>query len=578
MSERPISSTFSQSTTEGHADPGHQADAATLESLPDVTRRSLLALGIQELKPVQSGVYPLALAGHDVLVQAPTGSGKTLAMVLPILKKLGGESQPSSASGLARGRAPRALILCPTRELAAQVSKVFDQLGRDHGLTGITVTGGASEQLQRKRLSSGCDVVTGTPGRIKDLASRGLLDLAAIEFFALDEVDQMLDIGFKDDLDAIISMKSADSQTLFFSATISGMTRKLCNKMLTNPSFVKVDSHDAKPQIEHCYMRVTRSHETQALANLLLYEGSADRRAIVFCETRGECDAVTKALKAVGLRAEALHGDIVQAKRNETLGDFRDGRIHFLVATNVAARGIDVSGLALVVNFRLPFDSETYVHRVGRTGRAGQSGRAITLVDGPRGAQFRRICKELKIEPTEVKAPTQEAIRARGVSELRRRLLVPTEDAGLNGAAHVPGLVGSSQADEHLWAEFRSGLEPSEAEIVFRRLFLQAARPHPGFALPELGSSLDLKGPPPRMPAASERSAGKRDRPWERRRGAPSRSSPPPFGGSEGGGRGGARAFRKGNDRPGHGFALPSHSRKAPEGAGRHGARHRAKS
>jgi ATP-dependent RNA helicase DeaD len=463
----------------------HTPGAVTFEDLPEGTRRSLTALGITALKPVQAGVYPLALAGQDVLVQAPTGSGKTLAMVLPILHRLAG----TQGGAVQRARAPRALIMCPTRELASQVAKVFDQLGRDHGLTGIIVTGGASEQLQRKKLSSGCDVVTGTPGRIKDLATRGLLDLGAIEVFALDEVDQMLDIGFKDDLDAIISMKSSESQTLFFSATISGLTKKLCQKMLKNPGFFKLDAHEAKPQIEHAYMRVVRSHETQALANLLLFEASAKQRAIVFCETRGECDDITRSLQSVGLRADALHGDIVQARRTETLNAFRDGRIDFLVATNVAARGIDISSMPLVVNFRMPHDSETYVHRVGRTGRAGQSGRAITLVDSQRVGQFRRICKDLKIEPDEVLVPSQGAICERSVAELRRKLLL-NETSGQE-ADSKPTRSDRSVPFETMWQSFRAGLQPEEVEAVFRRLFLSAALPHPGFSLPEVPRGLD---------------------------------------------------------------------------------------
>jgi superfamily II DNA/RNA helicase len=198
----------------------------TLAELPDFAQKCLQKLGIADLKPVQASVYPMAVAGRDVLVQAPTGSGKTLAMALPVVQRL---------TTLERSRDPRVLVLCPTRELSSQVTQVFDPLLRSLGMSVTTVTGGASEKYQRTRLAQGSDVIVGTPGRIRDLSERGVLNLKSIQIFALDEVDQMLDIGFKEDLEIIMGLKAPETQTLFFSATINGLTRKMCSRLLKDP-------------------------------------------------------------------------------------------------------------------------------------------------------------------------------------------------------------------------------------------------------------------------------------------------------------------------------------------------------
>jgi ATP-dependent RNA helicase DeaD len=442
----------------------------TLAELPDFAQKCLQKLGIADLKPVQASVYPMAVAGRDVLVQAPTGSGKTLAMALPVVQRL---------TTLERSRDPRVLVLCPTRELSSQVTQVFDPLLRSLGMSVTTVTGGASEKYQRTRLAQGSDVIVGTPGRIRDLSERGVLNLKSIQIFALDEVDQMLDIGFKEDLEIIMGLKAPETQTLFFSATINGLTRKMCSRLLKDPGNFKLDNHEHKPQIEHVSMAVKRGTEAQALANLLLLEKCDNNQAIIFCETRMECEDVTRTLQTVGLQAEALHGDIVQAKRTKTLQDFKARRIDYLVATNVAARGIDVSHLPLVINFRLPWDSETYVHRVGRTGRAGLAGRAVTFFDNQSRAKLQRICRELNITPTERSVPTPAEIQERSLVILRDKLL---EQSTLETRPSDANL-------SKTWEEFRSSLNSETFESVFRYLFLKAAQPHAGFEVQKPGLS-----------------------------------------------------------------------------------------
>ena len=445
---------------------GESADAAAFHELPEKTRNCLLKMGIANLKPVQAIVLPVAQQGRDVLVQAPTGSGKTLSLVLPILSRLG---------ELEKTQAPRALVMCPTRELSSQVTSVFEGMLKVHGYSVTSVTGGASERLQRLKLTQGSDVVVGTPGRIRDLSERGILDLSQIKIFALDEVDQMLDIGFKEDLEVIMDLKAENTQTLFFSATISGYTKKLCKRLLKDPAIVKLDNKEHKPQIEHVFMKVKRGTEMKALANLLLVEKCSRNQAIIFCETKMECEDVTRTLQSVGLRAEALHGDIVQAKRNKVLHDFKHHSIDYLVATNVAARGIDVSGLPLVINFRLPYDSETYTHRVGRTGRAGLSGRAVTLFDIESKRKYQLICKDLGLVPVEVKVPTQSQIQEVSLNALKEELLSDKATAESCLAATV----------EAAWSEFRKSLDTETFEQVFKHLFLRVSQPHPGFEVAE---------------------------------------------------------------------------------------------
>jgi superfamily II DNA/RNA helicase len=387
----------------------------SLSLLPTELQNQLKAEGIEQLTPVQAAVIPPALSLEDLLVQAPTGSGKTLAFVLPVLKKLEKHSVGS----------PRALVLCPTRELASQVAKVFTTYGKNLGIRVTLVSGGASEQRQTSRLGEGSDVVVGTPGRVTDLSERKILKLDKLTTFVLDEVDQMLDVGFQEDLTLIMKLIPKDRQTLFFSATMDARSKSLAETMLRNPKNIQLQKKDVNPQIEHLYVETLVGKEAQSLANLLLYKNH--KQAIIFCEQKRECNEIVESLKESQLNAAALHGDLVQADRNRVLSDFRSGKLSYLVATNVAARGIDVQGLPLVVNLCLPWDSDTYTHRVGRTGRAGQKGEAWNFVTRTSVGKFKRLCGELRIEPAPLNVPTVKDILDNAAEKLKKNAVAYLE-------------------------------------------------------------------------------------------------------------------------------------------------------
>jgi ATP-dependent RNA helicase DeaD len=335
---------------------------------------ALSALGYEEPTPIQSEAIPALLTGQDLVGQAATGTGKTAAFALPILNAL--------ADG-ARGKRPKALVLAPTRELAMQVANAIENYGRTLGARVLAVYGGQPITPQLKALSRGVDVVVGTPGRVVDHLERGSLKLDELTTVVLDEADEMLDMGFADELDAILSQVPAQRQTVLFSATLPPKIARMAKKHLNDPVRVQIERENVlageSPKVTQTAHLVFRENKAATLARVLAVQQPT--AAIVFCRTREEVDSLTEALKGKDVRAEALHGGMTQAERDRVMNRLRGGTADLLVATDVAARGLDVDHLTHVVNYNVPSAPETYVHRIGRVGRAGREGVAITLVE-----------------------------------------------------------------------------------------------------------------------------------------------------------------------------------------------------
>ncbi len=346
------------------------ASPFTQLGLAEALVRAALEQGYTEPSPVQTGVIPHALAGRDVLACAQTGTGKTAAFVLPILQQLAANSAPGI----------RALILTPTRELAGQIGDWVEAYGGHLGVRHAVLYGGVSQHRQEIALRTSPALVVATPGRLLDLVEQGLISLAGITHFVLDEVDRMLDMGFVRDVSRVVAMIPVARQTLFFSATIAPAVEKLAGTMLRDPARVSIASvTTTAPTIEQSVVFVAKADKRGLLESVLRDE--TVQRALVFTRTKHAANRLTEHLQRAGIGSAAIHGNKTQGARERALEGFRRGVTRVLVATDVAARGIDVEGISLVVNFDMPNVAESYVHRIGRTGRAGASGRAISFCD-----------------------------------------------------------------------------------------------------------------------------------------------------------------------------------------------------
>jgi ATP-dependent RNA helicase RhlE len=344
--------------------------------------QALAARGIVEPFRIQSLVVPDALRGRDILGKAPTGSGKTLAFGLPIVE-LVSPGEP----------APAALVLAPTRELALQVTEELEQLGRPKGLRAAAAYGGAPVGAQVKRLR-GAHVVVATPGRLHDLVQRRLLSLEHVRILVLDEADRMLDMGFQPQVDRIVRRLPAKRQTMLFSATLDGAVGELARAYTTNPSRFEAEAlsgHD-DGAVEHEFVAVTATDKLDRLIDVL---GEERGLALVFVRTKRGADRLAQKLRARGVEAAAMHGDMSQGARERALERFRAGKVTTLVATDVAARGLDLEAISHVINYDPPEDGKGYVHRVGRTGRAGRSGQGVTLVLPEQQADVSRVASML---------------------------------------------------------------------------------------------------------------------------------------------------------------------------------------
>jgi ATP-dependent RNA helicase RhlE len=323
--------------------------------------------------PVQSEVVPLVLAGRDVMAGAQTGTGKTAAFVLPILQLL---QAPASAPGA------RALILSPTRELAAQIAERVTAYGRYVRVRHTVIYGGVTQHRQEVALRDSPDLIVATPGRLLDLVAQKILRLDGISHFVLDEADRMLDMGFVHAVRRIVSMLPVRRQTLLFSATLAPTVETLARHMVVQPARVSIaPTVTTAASVEQSVVFVARAEKGRLLEKLLRTEAATAERAIVFTRTKHGANRLCQQLDRAGIGSVALHGNKTQAARDRAINAFRDGTTRVLVATDIAARGIDVEGISLVVNYDLPNVAESYVHRVGRTGRAGASGRAISFCD-----------------------------------------------------------------------------------------------------------------------------------------------------------------------------------------------------
>lgn len=339
--------------------------------------------GYETPTPIQAQAIPHALQGKDVLGIAQTGTGKTASFSLPMITLLG--------QGRARARMPRSLVLCPTRELAAQVAENFDTYAKHTKLTKALLIGGVSFGEQDRLIDRGVDVLIATPGRLLDHFERGKLLLNGVQIMVVDEADRMLDMGFIPDIERIFSLTPFTRQTLFYSATMAPEIERITNTFLQGAVKIEVARQaTASETIEQRLIRLTPPRKDAnfaakraALRALVRAEGEACTNAIIFCNRKADVDVVAKSLKSHGFNAAAIHGDLDQSQRTRTLDGFRDGSLHLLVASDVAARGLDIPAVSHVFNFDVPSHPEDYVHRIGRTGRAGRLGKAITLAVPP---------------------------------------------------------------------------------------------------------------------------------------------------------------------------------------------------
>ncbi|MBD2865474.1 DEAD/DEAH box helicase [Paenibacillus oceani] len=330
--------------------------------------RAITEMGFEESTPIQEKTIPLALEGKDLIGQAQTGTGKTAAFGIPLVSRIDPQEEKIVA-----------LIMCPTRELAIQVAEEISKLGRFKGIRSLPIYGGQDIVKQIRALKKKPQIIIGTPGRLLDHINRKTIKLDSVNTVVLDEADEMLDMGFMDDIQSILQLVPSDRHTMLFSATMPENIKRLAKQFLTEPEHVSViPKQVSAPLIAQAYIEVQEKQKFEALCRLLDME--APELAIIFGRTKRRVDELSEALQKRGYSAEGLHGDLSQNQRDNVMRKFRDGSIDVLVATDVAARGLDVSGVTHVINFDLPQDPESYVHRIGRTGRAGREGAAWTFV------------------------------------------------------------------------------------------------------------------------------------------------------------------------------------------------------
>jgi ATP-dependent RNA helicase DeaD len=418
------------------------SDAAGFASLglTGVLVAAVAALGYEEPTPIQREAIPVLLSGSDMLGQAATGTGKTAAFALPLLDRL------SQAGKSDRGKA-RALVLVPTRELAMQVAEALHKYAKGSQLNVVPVYGGVPMDHQIRALRRGAEVVVGTPGRVLDHLRRRTLDLTAVQVLVLDEADEMLDMGFAEDIDAIVAETPGERQTALFAATFAPRIMAIAGRHLKSPKKVQIAAEKRAPgklpRVRQVAYVVGKGQKINALGRILDFD--SPKSAIIFCRTRLEVDELTERLNAHGYGAQALHGGMMQKQRDRVMQAFRSEQSEILVATDVAARGLDIDHVSHVINFDLPTAPEVYVHRIGRTGRIGRDGVAVTLVS-PREQRFLQYVERLTKQKIEIgKLPSE--------ADLKQRRLEATKEA-LRERIAGGGLDDSRQLIEALAQEF----------------------------------------------------------------------------------------------------------------------------
>ncbi len=404
--------------------------------------RALADMGFTEPMDVQAKTLPLVRAGRDIMVQSRTGSGKTAAFGIPLIDKVVSPEE----------KFVQAIILLPTRELALQVASELARVGAHSGVAVVPVYGGAPMGRQIEQLRAGGQIVCGTPGRVLDHLRRGTLQLEKVKCAVLDECDEMLSMGFQEDIEAILEHTPAERQTLLFSATVPEGIQRLSRRFMRNPEMVKLSADFiGVHEIRHVYYSIPGGQRENELLRILAFENP--QRAIVFCNTREETGRVAEFLRKSGFDAEAISSDLSQTDRERVMTRMRAGGIQFLVATDVAARGIDLENLSHVFNFTFPDSPEVYIHRTGRTGRAGKHGTAISLIGPTEVGAFYYVKLLYKIRPEERSLPSEVEIRSKREGErilaLRAAL---TTDAGAEWRSLARRLMGSSDAERLIGA------------------------------------------------------------------------------------------------------------------------------
>ncbi|MEI6372869.1 MAG: DEAD/DEAH box helicase [Actinomycetes bacterium] len=410
--------------------------------LREELQRALSSLGYEEPTPIQCDAIPVLLAGRDAMAQAATGTGKTAAFALPILQLLESGHRPPE---------PTALVLVPTRELCMQVSEAMHRYGRDLNVRCLPIYGGQPIVRQLRELKRGVDVVIATPGRAVDHIKRGTLALDRVRVVVLDEADEMLDMGFQEDLEMILDATPTSRQTVLFSATMPSRINNIARKYLNNPARIHSESapvaHGESPAVRQTAYMVSRANKTAALGRILDIESPV--ATIVFCRTRDEVNTLTETLNGRGYRAAALHGGVDQSQRERVIARLRSGSADLIVATDVAARGLDIDQLTHVVNFDVPSAPESYVHRIGRVGRAGRAGVAITLAEPREHRILKTIQRVTGNDIIIEKLPTVADLQTRRL-EMTREALV--EALAADDLDMFRGVV-ESLGDEHDFVE-----------------------------------------------------------------------------------------------------------------------------
>jgi ATP-dependent RNA helicase DeaD len=377
-------------------------------------------LGFEETSPIQSAAIPLIMSGRDVVGQSETGSGKTAAFCIPAIEKI----DPAL-------KATQVLILTPTRELATQVADEVHKLAAfRRGVNSVAIYGGASYDRQFAELKRGAHVVVGTPGRLTDHMNRGTLDLTKIRMLILDEADRMLDMGFREDIEKILAAAPEGRQTIFFSATISPQIQGLVREHSKDAATIKIaqKSVSGPPLVDQVYHEVRHHEMVDALVRVIDFHDV--KSGVIFCNTQRMVDELADALIGRGYSAERIHGGMAQAQRTRVMQNFKRAAFAFLIATDVAARGIDVNDLELVVNYDLPYDAEDYVHRIGRTGRAGKKGKAVTLVSGAAIYKLQSIERFLRTKIRREQVPSMAAVEDRRSDALFDKITTTLEAGG----------------------------------------------------------------------------------------------------------------------------------------------------
>jgi ATP-dependent RNA helicase DeaD len=414
--------------------------------------RAIRELGFGEPTPIQQQTIGELLAGRDVIGQAPTGTGKTAAFGLPIVERL-------EVNQLA----PQALIIVPTRELCIQVSEAMHNLGKFRELVSLPIYGGQPYERQFRALARGVQVVVGTPGRLLDHLNRKTLDLGTVRMVVLDEADEMLDMGFIEDIESILAALPEEHQSALFSATIPPRITRLAEQYLRSPVRVSVAAREAvAPRVRQVYYEVPYPAKSEVLSRILDLE--TPESAIVFVNTRRDADMVSEQLNGLGYLAQAIHGEITQAQRERALERFRAGRTQVLVATDVAARGLDIPDVSHVINYDLPLDAESYVHRIGRTGRAGRTGEAVTLVTPRERRQLRLIEQGIHRHLERLRLPTPADVAARRRMAFREEILSILDGGQLDPyLALVEDLAGSREPADLAAAAFKMAAQAIQA-------------------------------------------------------------------------------------------------------------------